>query len=328
MRDTMEFSGITLRGLRIFVALEEQKSISAAAGVLGLSKSNVSQSISTLETELGTLLFDRKQRPIGLTPTGQLLSLHAQRILSAVSDAEAALAASGAGSLPILNFAIIDDLDASITPVMATALQAQLVKSAINVYSGRSDEVTSRLISREADIAVTASIPANIQKFQIQPLFREQFVLVTARGAYEPNDDWRAQLGSLPLVQYSETMPMGQLVSVHLKRLGIAANPLFSFETTRSVVATVAHAKGWTLSTPSSVMDASRFLSDIDLHPLPFAALSRQVFLVNRVNEFGMLPQLLADDLRHLLASKLLPEFTDLAPELATCIEISGQDAA
>ena len=116
---------LTLRGLRIFIALEEAKSVAKAAQNLGMSKSSVSQHITTLEQSVGIPLFDRQQKPVALTPAGHILSSHAHRIVSMVTEAEAALADNQANSLPVLNFAIIDDLDASLTPVMETALQGK-----------------------------------------------------------------------------------------------------------------------------------------------------------------------------------------------------------
>lgn len=322
MPENFDLAGLTLRGLRIFVTLEDRRSISGAAASLGLSKSNISQNITQLEDKLGTQVFDRSQRPIVLTPAGQVLSFHAHRILAAVSEAEAALAEFNADSLPVLNFAIVDDLDASLTPVMATVLQAQLPRSFISTFSGRSDQVTDRLISRKADFAVTSSIPAKIDKFQIQQLYREQFVLVSAKGVYDPNQHWRPQLSSLPLVQYSDAMPMGQLISQHLKRIGFETPRRFSFETSRSVIATVARAKGWTMATPLSILDASRFLGDIDLHPLPFVGFSRNTFLFNRSDELGNLPQFLADNFKRLLSEELFPEFVRIAPHLADAFEV------
>lgn len=318
-----EFSDrITLRGLRVFIALEEVRSVAEAAKVLGLSKSNVSQNITTLEQNLGTKLFDRKQKPISLTPAGHVLSLHAHRIMAMVSAAEASLAEFNVDSLPVLNFAIIDDLDASLAPVMATALQSHLANSYICTFSGRSDQVTSRLISRAADIAVTASIPTDIHKFHIQELYREQFVLVTARSKYRPSDDWRDTLSQLPFVQYSDAMPVGQLVATHLKRIGFDVPRRFAFETSRSVIATVARAGGWTLATPLSILDASRFRQDVDIYPLPFTGLSRPIYLISRMNELGTLPHILAKQFRILLQNELFPEFARTAPNVADALEV------
>lgn len=242
--------------------------------------------------------------------------------MAMVSAAEASLAEFNVNSLPVLNFAIIDDLDASLAPVMATVLQAHLANSYICTFSGRSDVVTSRLISRAADIAVTASIPADIHKFHIQELYREQFVLVTARSKYRPSDDWRVALSQLPFVQYSDAMPVGQLVATHLKRIGLDVPRRFSFETSRSVIATVAHAGGWTLATPLSILDASRFRQKVDIYPVPFTGLSRPIYLINRMNELGVIPDILAGQFRTLLKNELFPEFARTAPNVASALEV------
>jgi DNA-binding transcriptional LysR family regulator len=114
---------LTLRGLRVFVALEEAGSIAGAAQRIGGSSSGVSQHISALEAAIGAKLFDRRAKPVTLTPAGQVLRAHAHRILSVVSEAQAELAEISLTSLPKLNLAIIDDLDASLTPVLVLALQ-------------------------------------------------------------------------------------------------------------------------------------------------------------------------------------------------------------
>ena len=317
---------LTLRGLRVFIALEETQSVADAAQQLGLSKSSVSQHITTLEQSIGITLFDRKQKPVALTPAGQALSQHAHHIMATVSEAETALTDFNAGSMPVLSFAIIDDLDASLTPVMATALQTKLPRSFIRTFSGRSDQVTARLVARDADIAVTASVPVVINKFHIQELFREHFVLVVAKGRYREDSDWRSQLSKLPLIQYSENMPVGQLVLTHLKRIQFDVPRQFSFETTRSVVATVAKTGGWTLITPTSLLDAIRFRDEVDIFPLPFTGLSRSVFLINRLHELGTLPEVLANTFQELLVSELQPEFRKTAPNVADKFEIVDTD--
>lgn len=292
-----------------------------AAQNLGMSKSSVSQHITTLEQNVGITLFDRLQQPVLLTPAGKVLSLHAHRIAAMVTEAEADLANNQANSLPVLNCAIIDDLDASITPIMATVLQAKFPQSYICTFSGRSDEVTARMMAREADIAITASIPADISKFQIHELFREHFVLVVAKGCYDDSQDWRNQLTTLPLIQYSEAMPIGHLVVTHLKRIRLQLARRYSFETTRSVIATVAKTGGWTLATPLSILDASRFRHEVDIFPLPFAKLSRSVFLISRLNELGTVPDVLTNTFQQLLHDELIPEFAKLAPNLGQMLE-------
>jgi DNA-binding transcriptional LysR family regulator len=319
-------SELTLRGLRVFVALEEAGSIAGAAQRIGGSSSGVSQHITALEAAIGAKLFDRRAKPVTLTPAGQVLRAHAHRILSVVSEAQAELAEISLTSLPQLNLAIIDDLDASLTPVLVSALQQRFRKCFVYAFSGRSDQIINRLQSREADIGVTALLPADSTTFQSAPILREAFVLVTAKGAIKPGTDPREALTKLPFVQYSETMPIGQKVAQHLKRVKMNVPRRFAFEATRSVLAMVVQTGGWTLSTPLNLLDAERFIPMLDILPMPFAGETRHVYLVARAEELGHLPEALARDCRHILRTVLVPRFAAIAPGFEGAVEVAEDE--
>lgn len=317
---------LTLRGLRVFVALEEAGSIAGAAARIGGSSSGVSQHITALEKAVGAKLFDRRAKPITLTIAGQLLRLHAHRILSVVSDAQSELAEVSLTSLPSLNLAIIDDLDASLTPVLVSSLQARFRQCFVHALSGRSDQVIELLESRRADIGVTALLPDDSHTFTAQHILSEPFILVTAKGAIAPGQDARAVLQKLPFVQYSDALPIGRKVSAHLKRVKLNVPRKFAFDATRSVLAMVVETGGWTLTTPLNLLDAERFVPKVDVLPLPFAGETRHIYLVARTEGLGRLPEQLAQDCRRLVREKLLPAFAAIAPDLAAGLEVAEED--
>lgn len=313
---------LTLRGLRVFVAVEETGTVAGAARRLGGSPSGVSQRITALERAVGAKLFDRRTRPITLTPAGMLLRTHAGRILEAVGEAQSELAELGLADLPRLRLSIIDDLDASLTPALVGNLRRRFRNCFVSSFSGRSDAVTAQLESRDADIAVTAIPPDDPGSFRILPILREPFVLVSAKGALTAGDDIREQLQKLPFVQYSEAMPMGRLIAQHFRRVKIDPPRRYAFDASRSVFAMIAEAGGWTLTTPLSILDTERFLPRLDLMPMPFPTLSRRIYLTARIDELGSLPDRLAADCRALVAERLIPRFAAIAPWGATAIEI------
>lgn len=323
MSEDIRAPELTLRGLRVFVALEETGSVIGAAQRIGGSASGVSQHITALEAAVGARLFDRKAKPVTLTPAGQALSRHAHRILSAVSEAQTDLAELNLSALPQLNLAIIDDLDASLTPVLVSAVQLRMPRCFVHAVSGRSDHVVQRIEAREADIGVSALLPEG-PGYQIHPILRESFVLVAARGVL--GADVRASLNTLPFVQYSETLPLGQKVARHLRRVRLAPERRFALEATRSVLAMVVQTRGWTLTTPLNLMDAERFLPQLDVLPLPFAGETRHVSLIAREGELGELPETMARDCRTIARARLLPRFQAIAPALAGAIEVMAED--
>lgn len=67
-----------------FAHVCELKSFTAAARVLGVPKVAVSRAIVSLERRLGTRLLIRTTRRVSLTPAGELLRPHCQRLLAEV----------------------------------------------------------------------------------------------------------------------------------------------------------------------------------------------------------------------------------------------------
>lgn len=80
-----------LSGLAIFAAVVEEKSFSAAAKQLGMSKSAVSKQVGKLEDRLGARLLNRTTRRLSLTEVGSTYYEHCVRILEEAEVAEAAV---------------------------------------------------------------------------------------------------------------------------------------------------------------------------------------------------------------------------------------------
>lgn len=80
-----------LADLAVFARVVEQKSFTAAAASLRLSKSAVSKQIARLEQRLGTQLLQRTTRRLQVTETGRIVQAHAERLLAEAQAAEAAV---------------------------------------------------------------------------------------------------------------------------------------------------------------------------------------------------------------------------------------------
>src|SRR6266511_636813 len=163
---------LTPRLLLVHRAVITAGTLTAAATTLGYSVSAVSQQLSQLEHEAGSPLYERAGRGVRPTAAGLLLAEHATRILTAVDDAESALAdlrAGRTGRLRVVSFhsagetllpAAIATLrrrmpDLHIMPLVDETegalrrLRAGEVELVIVVEPFRSEEHTSELQSRE-----------------------------------------------------------------------------------------------------------------------------------------------------------------------------------
>ena len=73
MRPGSEILDLNLRSLDTFVQIAESGGMSSAARRMKLTQSAVSQIIQSLERARDVELFDRRVRPIALTPSGVIL---------------------------------------------------------------------------------------------------------------------------------------------------------------------------------------------------------------------------------------------------------------
>src|SRR3982074_2440596 len=83
---------LDVRKLIMLRAIAAEGSIAAAAPSLHYTRSAVSQHVSALERETGAQLIDRAGGRVWLTPVGQELVEHTERILVELRAAEAMLA--------------------------------------------------------------------------------------------------------------------------------------------------------------------------------------------------------------------------------------------
>lgn len=108
-----------VRQLKYFLALSEARSFHAAADVVGLTQSALTQSIAKLERDLDVELFIRSKSGTILTSHGKRLRHHAQVILAQVQAAETELTAR-AGHLGM-------ELSIGVVPVFSDKLLIQLL---------------------------------------------------------------------------------------------------------------------------------------------------------------------------------------------------------
>src|SRR5262245_12652794 len=78
---------VQIRQLEYFAAVAETRHFTRAAELVHVAQPSLSKQVSTLERELGTLLFNRARGNITLTPAGETLLPFARRILADLDSA-------------------------------------------------------------------------------------------------------------------------------------------------------------------------------------------------------------------------------------------------
>jgi DNA-binding transcriptional LysR family regulator len=142
---------LDLRRLRIFAAVAEGGSFTAAAAALYLSQPAVSQQMAILEREAGVQLLERVPRGIQLTSAGELLAKRTATLLAEMSAIEDELRGFGAntqqvhlGAFPTAGADLVPlairtvrerfpDLRVVLKPAHANDVVAQLQSASIHV---------------------------------------------------------------------------------------------------------------------------------------------------------------------------------------------------
>jgi DNA-binding transcriptional LysR family regulator len=114
---------VELRHLRAFAAVAEELHFTRAAERLHLAQQALSSQIRQLETVLGTQLFYRTTRKVELTPAGEVLLMHARRILDALETAWTETRQTGSGESGHLRVGYTPTVAAESLPRLAAGLR-------------------------------------------------------------------------------------------------------------------------------------------------------------------------------------------------------------
>lgn len=170
-------ANFTLKQLRYFEALAEQRHFGRAAGVCAISQPALSVQIKELEDQLGAVLFERAARQVRLTRFGEDFAPRVRDILRAVDELGDFARASRNALVGRFRIGIIP----TIAPYLLPTLIGNLSQSHPGLDLHVRETVTPRLVKELAqghlDTAIVA-LPISEPTFAEMPLFSEKFVVV------------------------------------------------------------------------------------------------------------------------------------------------------
>jgi DNA-binding transcriptional LysR family regulator len=192
---------LDVKRMKVLREVAARGSFSAAAEALSYTQSAVSQQISALEREAGTILVERGARGIRLTEAGQALVHHADAILCRLADAEAeleALAGLEGGRLRIGGFATAS---ASIVPPALGTFKRRYPNVTLSLTEGEPEELLGGLRAGDLDLSIVFqydNVPAcsydgQFDGISFEPLLDDPFRLAV------PQDHPLARRARVPL---------------------------------------------------------------------------------------------------------------------------------
>jgi LysR family transcriptional regulator, hydrogen peroxide-inducible genes activator len=168
--------------IRYFLALAEELNFTRAAERCHVTQPALTRAIQKLEEELGGLLFRRERSLTHLTDLGQLMRPHLEQVLS-----EAEAARSTAQSFLKLNDAPLNlGIMCTIGPLrfigFLNRFRIDNPGIELAMIEATPDELSERLMAGKLDLAVMAKPGSFDERFVVQRLYRERFVVAFPSG--------------------------------------------------------------------------------------------------------------------------------------------------
>ncbi|MGQ0434081.1 MAG: LysR family transcriptional regulator [Microthrixaceae bacterium] len=272
-----------LRRLRLFLAVVDEGTFTAAAAAEHVAQPAVSLAVRELEAELGSPLLVRSRKGVALTPAGEALVPPVRQALRDLDHAVEAVAA--------VTGLVAGRLDLTTLPTLAADPVAGLVGAfrrahpAVTVRLGAPGdlgELAADVRDGRAELGITEAGPANAGLAEIT-LQRQELLAVGPPGG--PTSAVRIdRLASTPLVLTPRGSSLGDLVAGALRSAGV--EPDVAVETAqREALIPLVLAGAGTTFLPTQLADAARRLGATVRPTSP--KLQRTIVLVHRPEAIG-----------------------------------------
>ncbi|MEJ8547020.1 LysR family transcriptional regulator [Brevibacillus borstelensis] len=188
-----------IKQLRYFIAIAEEKQISAAAKRLHLAQPPLSQQLINLERELGVTLVIRHARGLELTEAGRLLYKHAVKIASLVEDSENEVKEVGEGTKGTLSIGV-NTLSSELLPRLLKQFQQRYPHVSYKIQQNESDQLLKMVKEKAIELAIVR-LPLELNDFSILHLQTEPLRFVcSARFPHSSGRITYEQISHYPLL--------------------------------------------------------------------------------------------------------------------------------
>jgi LysR family transcriptional regulator for metE and metH len=276
---------IEFRHLRTIKAIHEAGGLGRAADVLNITQSALSHQIKGLEDQAGVELFQRRSKPLKLSPAGMRLLRAAERILPEVAALEAEFSGLRAGNAGRLHIAI--ECHACfewLFPVLES-FRKTWGDVDVDIRPGLAFDALPALMKEEVDLVVSSD-PEDLPGISFQPLFDYAPVFVAssqhplAQKEWIAAEDFRGQT----LITYPVERARLDIFSQLLTPAKVEPAQIRQAELTAVILLLVASNRGVAVL-PDWVVREVKYSSDYVTRPLTEKGLTRRLYAAVRTED-------------------------------------------
>lgn len=172
------------RELRAFLAIARFGSINAASQKIGLTQPALSRSLSRLETTLGAPLFDRHVGGMTITPFGEALQRHAERIEFETARVVEEIRMLNGAATGYVRVGIVPSTITTLLQPTIAAMTAAAPDIQIQLVEGAGDAMRDAVVAGRVDFALIGQIDIeDAAEITITSILKEE-VCIAARCAH------------------------------------------------------------------------------------------------------------------------------------------------
>jgi DNA-binding transcriptional LysR family regulator len=156
--NVMDFTDVSLLGLRVVREVAERRTFSAAAVSLGYTQSAVSRQIAAVERAAGAPIFERRRDGVRPTAAGRVVLRHAAAVLDEIDAADRELRGLPAQTGTV-RLGVFPSAGAVLLPRALTLLRHTRPGITVLTRDGGTPALVRALRSGSLDLAVLGSVP-------------------------------------------------------------------------------------------------------------------------------------------------------------------------
>jgi len=212
-----------IRQIRIFIALEENRSFTGAASKLHITQSAVSHSLKSLESQLNCKLVERLGKKCILTPHGEVFLHHARQAMQHIENAAQKIQTLNHWGYSSIKLGVSDSISQYVLPRTLASFNKTQPKCEIFISPGDTSDLINLVSKGEIDIAVGIHRQSYENDFNFTPVVTDEMCFVTTpehewcKKAPETEEDYLKER----FIVYGTNSVTTMIVNAHLSGLGI-----------------------------------------------------------------------------------------------------------
>ncbi|NNU80974.1 LysR family transcriptional regulator [Halovulum dunhuangense] len=218
---------MSIRMLRTLIAVEQNKTFSAAADAMLVTHAAVSQQMRQLELEWGVALFDRTRRTPELTPIGRAVVAKAREVVNAYD----AIVPSVLGDEGLSGDIALGAVPTSLTglaPLAIGLLKQQYDRLIVHLHPGLTTHLLVQIERATLDAAIVSRPFALAPHLEFVEIAVEPLHLLASMDT--TTDDPVELLESHPFIRFSRDAVVGQMIEAWLQERGIRVKEAMELE--------------------------------------------------------------------------------------------------